>query len=122
MVAEVTRFWVPNQSHNGYLEIFANLGWVGIACLAVVLIYGYKTVITAWRRHVPAGDLMLAYFATGIIYNISEAAFFRNTYPVWVFFLLAITVSGDSEKQGSEETSPSMEAVVSPQPVLSFET
>ncbi len=104
MVSEVTRFWVPNQSHNGYLEIYANLGWVGVGGLAVVLAYGYKRVILAWRQNLPAGDLMVAYFVTGVVYNITEAAFFRNTYPIWLFLLLAITVSQDTGKQSSRES------------------
>jgi exopolysaccharide production protein ExoQ len=104
MVTDVTREWVPNQSHNGYLEIWVNLGWIGLGCLAVVLFYGYKEVILAWRHKVLAGDLMLAYFVTGVNYNISEAAFFRATFPVWVFFLLAIAVSQDTGKQSSRES------------------
>jgi O-antigen ligase len=104
MVAEVTRFWVPNQSHNGYLEIYANLGWIGVGCLAVVLAYGYRRVILAWRKNLPAGDLMVAYFVTGVVYNITEAAFFRNTYPIWLFLLLAITVSEVTGRQSSRES------------------
>jgi exopolysaccharide production protein ExoQ len=109
MVSDVTREWVPNQSHNGYLEIWVNLGWIGLGCLAVVLFYGYKRVFLAWRHNVPAGDLMLAYFVTGVNYNISEAAFFRATFPVWLFFLLAIAVLQDTGEQSSRESITSNE-------------
>src|SRR5207244_5423105 len=27
-------YWHPNQAHNGYIEIFINLGWAGVACTA----------------------------------------------------------------------------------------
>jgi len=91
MISNVTRWWVPNQSHNGYLEIFANLGWLGVGCLALVIFWGYHRVIRAWRQKLPASNLMLAYFVTGVIFNLTEAAFFRMMIPVWMFFLLAIT-------------------------------
>jgi exopolysaccharide production protein ExoQ len=94
MVATVTRWWVPNQSHNGYLEIYANLGWLGVGCLALVIFWGYHRVIRAWRQKLPASDLMLAYFLTGVIFNLTEAAFFRMMFPVWMFFFIAITAPG----------------------------
>jgi exopolysaccharide production protein ExoQ len=83
--------WGPAEAHNGYLEIFLNLGWVGLALLALVIAAGYRTVVAAYRRHLPTGNLWLAYFVVGLIYNFTEAAFFRMMAPAWIFFLLAIT-------------------------------
>jgi O-antigen ligase len=82
--------WGPNQAHNGYVEIYLNLGWMGIAFLAVVLAKGYRTVFQAWERHSPFGELRLAYFFVGLLFNFTEAAFFRISASVWIFFLLAI--------------------------------
>ena len=80
-----------NQAHSGYLEIFLNLGWVGVALLAGVMVTGYRRVIDSFRENPPIGGLMLAYFTVGIVYNFTEAAFFRMMTPVWMFLLLAIT-------------------------------
>ncbi len=82
--------WRPNEAHDGYLEIFLNLGWVGVSLLAIVLITGYRRVFDAWKRHLPLGDIRLAYFFVGLVFNFTEAAFFRITAPVWIFFLFAI--------------------------------
>jgi len=84
-------WWHPNEAHNGYIEIYVNLGWIGIAFLAVVLMTGYRTVIAAYRRDLPLASLRLAYFLVGMAYNFTEAAFFRMQAPAWVFFLFAIT-------------------------------
>jgi exopolysaccharide production protein ExoQ len=83
--------WQPNQSHNGYIEIFVNLGWMGVVLLAVVLTVGYGVAVQSFRRNLPTGGLVLAFFAAGLIYNCTEAAYFRMMTPMWVFFLLAIT-------------------------------
>jgi exopolysaccharide production protein ExoQ len=83
--------WQPFEAHNGYLEIYLNLGWAGIALLALVLATGYRTVMAAWRRKQPVSSLMLAYFAIALIYNFTEAGFFRMMAPAWIFLLLAIT-------------------------------
>ncbi|MCC7343152.1 MAG: O-antigen ligase family protein [Bryobacterales bacterium] len=99
MIENVTHTWVPNQAHNGYLEVFVNLGWVGVGLLAVLLVSGYLKVIAACRKRETASDLMLAYFLIGIISNISEASFFRNLSPAWLFFLIAIIVPSQKAKR-----------------------
>lgn len=83
--------WGPTEAHNGYIEIYLNLGWIGIAMLAVVIATGYRTVLAAFRRKLPTGNLVLAYFVVGVVYNFTEAAFFRMMAPAWILFLLAVT-------------------------------
>jgi O-antigen ligase len=81
-------WWHPNEAHNGYLEVYLNLGWIGIALLAVVLVTSYRNIVKAYRRDPNAGGLRLAYFVTGVAYNFTESAI-RIMHPVWIFFLLA---------------------------------
>jgi exopolysaccharide production protein ExoQ len=81
----------PNQAHNGYLEIYLNLGWVGVTLLAVVIMNGYRQIIAAVRRKSPAATLCLGYFVAVLAYNFTESAF-KMTHPVWLVFLLATTM------------------------------
>jgi O-antigen ligase len=90
--------WGPNQAHNGYLEIFLNLGWIGIGLLALLLLVGYQTIIARLHRFPSSGCLMLAYFVIGIVFNFTEAAFFRISHPAWFVFLLAITKVPDKPR------------------------
>lgn len=78
-----------NEAHNGYIEVYLNLGWIGVALLALLVVTGYRNVMAAFRREPDAGSLRLAYFVTALVYNLSEAGF-RMLDPVWLFFLLAI--------------------------------
>src|SRR6266478_4403389 len=84
-------WWHPNEAHNGYLEVFLNLGWMGVAWLAVIIATGYRRVFCVWRSNVSTGSLLLAYFYMGLVYNFTEAAFFKMLAPAWIFFLFAIT-------------------------------
>ena len=84
-------WWRPNEAHNGYLEIFLNLGWVGVAWLVVIIATGYRRVFRVWRSNVSTGSLVLAYFFMGLVYNFTEAAFLRMMAPAWIFFLFAMT-------------------------------
>lgn len=90
-------WWHPNEAHNGYLEVYLNLGWMGIIILAIVVVTGYRTVIAGVRRNATGGNLMLALFAVAVVYNFTEAAFLKMMTPVWIMFLLATTRTPFSE-------------------------
>jgi O-antigen ligase len=78
-----------NEAHDGYLEVYANLGWIGVSLIALILISGYRRAVAVFRRDPDLGSLFLAYVATEAIYSITEAGF-RIMIPSWIFFLLAI--------------------------------
>src|ERR1700722_2026611 len=64
-----------NEAHNGYIEIYLNLGWVGVLVLGVLLISGYRNIVSAIHRQEEGSTLMLAYLVAATMYNVSEAAF-----------------------------------------------
>ncbi len=79
-----------NEAHNGYLEVYLNLGWVGAILLAGLIVTGYRNVIGAFRRSDPTALIKLALFVAALLYNFSEAGF-REVNLVWIFFLIATT-------------------------------
>ena len=81
-----------NQAHNGYLEIYLNLGWIGIACLVGLIATGYGRIVAAVRRQIQAGSLRLAYFVATLAYNFTEGGF-KMMHPVWIIFLLSIAIA-----------------------------
>jgi exopolysaccharide production protein ExoQ len=81
-------WWRPDQAHNGYIEIFVNLGMVGLALLAVVVVAGYRTVVQGFRHEPHLAGLKLAFFLAALVYNVTEAAF-KGSSPVWICFLWA---------------------------------
>ena len=81
-------WWRPNEAHNGYLEMFLNLGAVGSSLFGVFVIAGYLKAVKAFRTDPRAGGLILALFVVGLAYSFTEAGF-RVMHPVWVMFMLA---------------------------------
>ena len=77
------------EAHNGYLEMYLNLGWIGVGLLGVVILAGYRNALARFRNDPNAGRIALAYFAVGVIYSFTEAGF-RMMGPVWVAFLLGV--------------------------------
>ena len=79
------------EAHNGYLEMYLNLGWAGEALLAILLWTGYRNILQLLDRDPEAGRLRLALFVVAIVYNFTEAGF-RSTDLIWIGFVLAIAV------------------------------
>jgi O-antigen ligase len=79
-----------NEAHNGYIEMYINLGWLGVILLAVLIFRGYRNVIDAFRQDPNTGCLRLAFFLGTVIAGFTEAAF-RMMDSTWIFFLLATT-------------------------------
>ena len=82
-------WWHPREAHDGYIEVFLNLGWLGIVMFGIVLVTGYRTVMSAFRRNAEEGKLRLAFFVVAVAYNFAESAF-GTLNPVWICFLLAV--------------------------------
>jgi exopolysaccharide production protein ExoQ len=92
-----------NQSHNGYLEIFLNLGWIGVVLMALVLILSYSRIIKALRLMSPTASLGLAFFIALVSQNFTEASF-GMAGPIWIGFL--ITTMATSEALPPSEFPP----------------
>ena len=76
------------EAHDGYLEVYLNLGWIGVGLLGIIIATGYRHALAVFRRDPIAGRIRLAFFAAVVVYNFTEAGF-RMMGPVWIAFLLA---------------------------------
>src|SRR5437867_3540828 len=99
-------WWHPNEAHNGYLEVFLNLGWLGVALLGFVMVTGYRNVVSAFRRDPDLGGLKLGYFVAGTMYGFTEAAF-RMLNPVWILFVLAVVAVPKANASPVRSATPS---------------
>jgi exopolysaccharide production protein ExoQ len=81
-----------DEAHNGYLELYLNLGWVGLTLLGVLIVTGYRNALELFRRDPAAGRLRVAFLTCGLIYSCTEAGFHMMS-PVWIGFLLAIAAA-----------------------------
>jgi exopolysaccharide production protein ExoQ len=87
-----------NEAHNGYLEVYLNLGLIGLLLLGGFLITSYRTICRRFTTTSSLGSLSLALWTVLLFYNITEAAF--KFQLMWVIFLLiAIAVPGKAEDQ-----------------------
>jgi len=85
-----SRWWQPNQAHNGYLETYLNLGVVGLILLIVLLIATFWKVRRELLTNFQFGRFRLGFLAAVVAYNWTEAAF-KNISAIWfVFYIIAL--------------------------------
>ncbi len=80
-------YFHPNQAHSGYIDLYINLGILGIIFLSIVLLKAYRNTMGEIERNFSFGRYRIAFFAIVLIYNITEAAF-KGLHPMWFSFLL----------------------------------
>jgi exopolysaccharide production protein ExoQ len=95
-----------NEAHNGYLEVYLNLGWAGICFIALLLVSAYRRIISGIRRDPEGASLLLGLFLCTLIFSLTEAAFRLNGIS-WIFFLMAIMAAPGVVSGGNgQETRP----------------
>jgi O-antigen ligase len=78
------------QAHDGYLELYLNLGFIGLALLGMLIVTGYWRGLALYRRDAHAGRLRIAVLTAAVLFGFTEAGF-RMLSPDWFGFLLAVT-------------------------------
>jgi exopolysaccharide production protein ExoQ len=78
------------EAHNGYLEIYLDLGIVGVAILGILLFKIFRAINRNMLGRFQFGRLRLALFISILVYNFTEAAFVGDHFVYAIFFLIAI--------------------------------
>lgn len=97
--------WGVNEAHNGYLEIYLELGAIGLFLLGAFLIASYRKICRGLKPSSSLGSLTLALWTILLFYNVTEAAFGGGL--VWNTFLLGSLAIPERKKKwafnGSDE-------------------
>jgi exopolysaccharide production protein ExoQ len=80
--------WQPMNGHNGYIDVFLDLGLIGLAILFVLIGSTYIKTIYAMKENSGINTLLLAFLVMIISHNITETSFAMPTNLLWLFFLL----------------------------------
>ncbi len=85
------------QAHNGYLEIYLNLGLVGLALLVASMLSGLRKVGKQLNVDYPFAILRLVFIVIVAIYNWTEATFYSVSNMWLLLFLGILDTSGQQE-------------------------
>ncbi len=79
----------PSHSHNGFVDILLDIGWVGMALFAVVFLSTWLSALKyAYRPSSPEDFWPLAVMLLVTSYNLTETSLLRANLD-WLFFITA---------------------------------
>jgi exopolysaccharide production protein ExoQ len=83
-------WWRPNQAHNGYLEIYLNLGYLGLFSLTGLIVSTFQKGRKELFRDSQFGKFRLGILMMIILYNYAESSFKAVHFVFFVFFVIAM--------------------------------
>ena len=79
--------WVPNQAHNGYVDLLNEIGLVGAILFIAVVINYFSNLL---KRQKPF--FWHWYFIGALIINFTESTFLRPQHPIGVIFMFSYLI------------------------------
>lgn len=83
--------WLVPSAHNGWLEILAELGWVGVCAVTAVAVLAVVGTVArlpgAGRRE---GFWAAGYLVAYLVLSFSESVLLRHQSLPWVLFLIVL--------------------------------
>jgi exopolysaccharide production protein ExoQ len=96
-------YQIVNEGHNGYLDILAQLGWVGLAILALFIAQMIwiilKRILLNNERVFSFADYSLYVGLGSIFYNLTESSYFVSG-GLWLMIVLALLSSTITDERG----------------------
>ena len=83
-------WWKPITAHNGYIDVFLELGAIGLALLLLTFLYSYFRILKKFLYDFLNYRFFLVILLSGVIYNIAESAFLVP-HIFWLCILFSIT-------------------------------
>jgi O-antigen ligase len=78
------------EAHNGYLDLYLNLGIVGLLIFAGVIFATFWKISLELPRNLEWGRFQMGCLVAILLHNWTEAGFKGLSFPFLVFFLLAV--------------------------------
>lgn len=99
--------WRPEEGHNGFIDVYSELGIVGEILFLIVVVYGFMGTFREIETNFAFGTLRLALFLGVIMNNMAETSFLKGTHDLWFLFLL-VAVSLPRSTRKSSAWGPQM--------------
>ncbi len=107
-----------NEAHNGYLEVYLNLGYVGLFLLLSFAVAVYRNICKRLKPFSSIASLALAIWTVFLFHNCTEVDF--RSGLMWVVFVLAALAVSEVGREEVSETAVSSNAATAEELVPPF--
>jgi len=92
--------WRPEQAHNGFLDVYVQLGLVGLALFGIAIVSAFASGLKHLETDFHLGSLRLILLLAVLISNTTETSFLDGTHGLWfLFILLAMNLPGATRRR-----------------------
>ncbi len=119
MVVAKQTGWVAPEAHNGWLDLLAQVGWVGLALTSVGCLFGLVFALGRWSGR-DDGWFSPLYLVIFLGMSLAESVLLSGNNLVWVVFVAVLTqLLGPAKPAPPLLRAPRREVSVSTAPVPS---
>jgi O-antigen ligase len=98
--------WRPEEGHNGFLDVYVELGGIGVVLLLGVIGAGLAGAVSDLQNDFQLGSLRLVLLIGILMNNVAETSFLKGTHDLWFLFLLAAVNLPRSKKRSVPKGAP----------------
>ncbi|MFP5227826.1 MAG: O-antigen ligase family protein [Acidobacteriota bacterium] len=99
--------WRPEEGHNGYIDIYAELGLVGEAIMICMLVTAFAGALDHLETDFQYGSLRLILLLSIVINNFTETSYLKGTHFMWFLLLMAaINMPAAVKRKARAKVSP----------------
>jgi O-antigen ligase len=89
-----------NQAHNGYLDIFIELGAIGLLLFSLVVIEFLVKASKHFQYDPHWGAFLVTFLTMSLLHNYTESSYLKSTALLWAMFCM-LTISASVLRQRS---------------------
>lgn len=91
------------QAHNGFIEAYLNLGWIGLSILILLIINTYIKAKNALLMNFQYGKFLITYFVVILLGNITEATLGVTSTFWFMFVLISLQYNKSNDQIGPSD-------------------
>ncbi len=80
--------WRPGQGHNGYLDVYVELGLIGMLFIIGIILEAWRNLSRLIEHDFEYARLRIAFLAIVLFNNVTESSLLKGTHNLWFLFLL----------------------------------
>jgi O-antigen ligase len=98
--------WGPQEGHNGYLDVYIELGIIGLLLFGFFLFGTFRVIRDMLIEDFEFGVFRMAFFIMILVHNLAESSFLRSDHNLWfILVLIAINIP-DAIRVGDDSADP----------------
>ena len=83
--------WVPPHAHNGFLDLWLDLGAIGLITFTIGFVLRFRTAILEYRNLGSQTALWpLGYLSFLLLYNFTESSLLRINFILWNLYVVSL--------------------------------